>query len=134
MAHFAELDTSNKVIRVIVVSNDDCLDSNGKESEDVGIAFCKSIFGEDTRWKQTSYNNNLRIHYAGPGFTYNEKLDAFILPKPFDSWSLNEETCAWEPPVPRPNVEDPTKEQYIWNESKLEWEKDILPNSENLTP
>jgi hypothetical protein len=131
MAHFAELDNSNKVIRVVVIANDDCLDNRGQESEDVGISFCKSLFGEDGNWKQTSYNRNFRVHYAGPGFTYNEKLDAFIPPQPFASWTLNEERCSWDPPVPYPTVEDPTKESYLWNESLQEWYLDKTFNLEN---
>lgn len=78
MAHFAELDENNIVMRVIVVSNEDCLDENGEESEAIGVAFCKSLFGEDTRWVQTSYNSNIRGTYAGIGFKYDEAENVFV--------------------------------------------------------
>lgn len=102
MAHFAQLDENNVVTQVIVVSNDDCSDQNGVESEELGIAFCKRLFGTDTNWKQTSYNNNMRVRYAGIGFLYNEQLDAFIYPKPFESWTLDEETVEWVSPLGAP--------------------------------
>jgi len=78
MAHFAELDENNIVIRVIVVSNNELLDEQGQESEIKGIAFCKSLFGENTIWKQTSYNGNFRNQFAGIGNIYNSETDAFI--------------------------------------------------------
>lgn len=92
MAHFAELDDQNIVLRVIVVHNNELLD-NSVESEAKGIAFCKALFGGN--WKQTSYNANIRKNYAGIGFTYDSARDAFIPPKPGDSWVLNEDTCQW---------------------------------------
>ena len=99
MAHFAELDANNTVLRVIVVSNEMLLEENGAESEDVGIAFCQSLFGADTRWVQTSYNGNFRKNYCGPGFTYDQARDAFIAPMPEgDGWILDEETCRWRNP------------------------------------
>ena len=82
MAHFAELDADNKVLRVIVVGNQDCLDTSGQESEQVGISFCQSLLGVDTRWVQTSYNGTFRNVFAGIGFTYDELQDAFIAPEP----------------------------------------------------
>ena len=96
MAHFACLDENNVVTQVIVVSNDDCSDVNGNEVEEIGVAFCKKLLGADTNWKQTSYNNTFRVRYAGISYTYNEELDAFIPPRPFDSWVLNTETADWE--------------------------------------
>ena len=99
MAHFAELDANNTVLRVIVVSNDMIIDEQGQESEAVGIAFCQSLFGTDTRWVQTSYNNNFRKNYAGIDFTYDLNRDAFIAPKPEgEGWILDEETCQWRNP------------------------------------
>lgn len=80
MAHFAELDADNKVLRVIVVGNQDCQDSNGQESEAVGIAFCQSLFGTDTIWVQTSYNGNMRGKYAGIGDAYDPEQDVFTSP------------------------------------------------------
>jgi hypothetical protein len=114
MAHFAELDETNVVKQVIVVHNNALLD-NGVESEAKGIAFCQSLFGGD--WIQTSYNSNIRKNYAGIGYFYDSERDAFIPPKPFDSWILDEDTCNWEPPVPYPIDE----KDYIWNETDKEW-------------
>jgi hypothetical protein len=93
MAHFAELDKDNIVKQVIVVSNDDCLDEHGNESEDVGIAFCVNLLGGT--WIQTSYNANFRKNYAGIGFTYDETRNAFVPPKPTEDFTFNEDTCRW---------------------------------------
>lgn len=99
MAHFAELDENNIVLRVIVVGNNMILDEQGQESEAVGIAFCQSLLGAETRWVQTSYNGNFRKNYAGIGFMYDLSRDAFIAPQPEeDGWILNEETCQWRNP------------------------------------
>jgi hypothetical protein len=117
MAHFAQLDENNIVTQVIVVSNDDIKDSEGNESELTGIAFCKSLLGPNTIWKQTSYNNNIRKNYAGIGFTYDATRDAFIAPKPFISWILNETTCIWEAPVAYPNDGN----MYRWDEETTSW-------------
>ena len=76
MAHFAELDDNNIVLRVIVVDNKDTLDESGQESESVGAAFCNNLLGG--RWKQTSYNANFRLNYAGIGYRYDEEQDAFL--------------------------------------------------------
>jgi hypothetical protein len=82
MAHFAELNADNKVLRVIVVGNPDCLDDNGVESEQVGIGFCQSLFGSHTNWLQTSYNGNTRGKFAGIGDTYDPVNDVFVSPEP----------------------------------------------------
>ena len=82
MAHFAELDSNNTVLRVLVVSNDDITDENGQEQEALGITFLQNLFGADTQWVQTSYNNNFRGTYAGIGFTYDEENDVFLPPQP----------------------------------------------------
>ena len=122
MAHFARLDENNVVTQVIVVSNDECL-LDGVENETVGIVFCKKLFGNDTKWKQTSYNANFRKNYAGIGFVYDADMDAFIPPQPFASWVLNKETAKWEPPVPVPadvNTGNPPQ-IYSWNEDTLSW-------------
>lgn len=100
MAHFAELNVDNTVLRVLVVDNNDITDENGQEQEQLGITFLQNILGQDTRWVQTSYNNNFRFRYAGIGYTYDEELDAFIPPKPDGSWVLNSETLNWEPSEP----------------------------------
>jgi hypothetical protein len=117
MAHFAQLDENNIVAQVIVVSNDDIKDSEGNESELTGIAFCKSLLGPNTIWKQTSYNANIRKNYAGIGFTYDATLDAFIAPKPFNSWILNETTCRWEAPYACRN----DGKIYAWDEETTSW-------------
>jgi len=116
MAHFAELNSDNVVTRVIVVANQDTSDANGVEKEYIGAAFCEKLFGGT--WKQTSYNNSIRKRYAGIGYTYNAQLDAFVAPKPFNSWVLNNDTADWDPPISRPEDEgtgDPPI-IYVWNE------------------
>jgi hypothetical protein len=120
MAHFAELGEDNIVLRVIVVSNDDCKDSEGNESEAVGAEFCRNLLGGT--WKQTSYNGNMRARYAGVGYTYNSALDAYIAPKPYPSWELNEETTEWGAPVARP--EEGT---YTWDEDGQAWVEVVTP-------
>lgn len=116
MAHFAELDDNNKVLRIVVINNEDIIDANGKESEELGIAFCHNLYGG--RWIQTSYNSKIRVRYAQIGFEYREDLDAFILPKPFPSWTLNIETYHWDAPVPYPT----DGIMYEWNEEVGDWE------------
>jgi hypothetical protein len=117
MAHFAELNNQGIVLRVIVVDNNKIEDENGDELESIGIQFCRSLFGEETNWIQTSYNGNIRKNYAAIGDTYDISRDAFISPKPYDSWILNEETCAWESPVPY--LDDGNL--YFWNEEEIQW-------------
>lgn len=119
MAHFAQLDDT-QVVQVIVVHNNELLDVNGVESEEKGIAFCKSIFGEHTTWKQTSYNNNFRKNFAGKGFSYCFLRNAFIPVRPYPSWLLDENTCQWVPPV-APPTENPNL--YVWDEITTNWVK-----------
>jgi hypothetical protein len=121
MAHFAEINEQGIVQRVIVVDNNDCKDPEGNESEAVGAAFCNTLLGGI--WKQTSYNGNIRKNYAGVGYTFDEEKDAFIPPKPFSKWVLNETTCQWEAPVAYPTDD----KMYTWNDNKGEWEEVILP-------
>jgi len=116
MAHFAELDENNIVLRVIVVSNADTSDVNGVEREEVGVAFCHSLFGASTIWKQTSYNGNIRKNYAGIGYTYRSDIDAFVAPKPFPSWILNA-SAQWEAPVAMPT----DGQMYSWDEATTSW-------------
>jgi hypothetical protein len=99
MAHFAQLDENNIVTQVIVVANEDIQDNNGVEVESIGVAFCQKLLGAETNWKQTSYNNNIRVRYAGIGYSYNAKLDAFVPPQPFASWTLNKKTADWVSPL-----------------------------------
>lgn len=117
MAHFAELDENNVVKQVIVVNNNELLDESGKEVEQKGIDFCVAHYGGT--WIQTSYNSNFRKNYAGVFFVYDEEKDAFIPPKSFNSWVLNEATCRWEAPVPRPN----DGKDYEWDEDSVSWKE-----------
>ena len=122
MAHFAKIGLNNKVINVVSVHNNELLDANGVEQEVLGCQFLEGITGWAV-WKQTSYNANFRKHFAGVGYTYDESRDAFIAPKPFASWILNEETCNWEAPVAKPNDEN----KYKWSEENQQWE--VVDNS-----
>ena len=116
MAHFAKLE-NNVVKQVIVVSNQDILDEQGQESEEKGIAFCSNLLGGT--WLQTSYNGKIRKNYAGIGYTYDEGRDAFIPPKPFNSWLLDEVTCQWKAPVDYPT----DGKIYNWNEDTQSWDE-----------
>ena len=117
MAHFAEINDSNIVTRVIVVHNNELL-LGDTESETKGIDFCESLFGH-RNWVQTSYNGNMRYNFAGVGYTWDKDNDAFYAPQPFASWSLNEDYI-WEAPVPYP--EDASAEKiYAWDEENQEW-------------
>lgn len=117
MAHFAQLDANNVVLQVVVVANKDTADANGVEKEYIGAAFLERLLGGT--WKQTSYNGNMRKRYAGIGFTYNAELDAFVPPKPYASWVLNNTTADWEAPVAMPT----DGKLYVWNETILNWEE-----------
>ena len=123
MAHFAKLDENNIVTAVHVVNNEVAPD------EATGIEFLNNLHGGNSVWKQTSYNTfagehalggtPLRKNYAGRGYTYDESRDAFIEPKPFDSWTLNETTCLWQAPTPYPDDGG----QYVWNEDTQQWDQ-----------
>ena len=117
MAHFAKIGLNNKVIEVQSVVNEVLHDSNGVEQEVNGIDFLTKLTGWSI-WKQTSYNNNFRKNFAGIGFTYDEDRDAFIPPKPYPSWLLNEDTCLWECPVAYPT----DGQRYTWNETNQTWD------------
>jgi len=126
MASFAKIGLNSKVIEVLSVVNEVLHDSNGVEQENIGIDFLTKLTGYPV-WKQTSYNthggvhNNggtpLRKNHAGIGYTYDEDRDAFIPPKPYQSWILNEDTCLWNTPVAMPINDN----RYTWNESTLTW-------------
>lgn len=115
MAHFAQLDENNVVTQVIVVANTDTADANGVEKEYIGAAFCERLLGGT--WKQTSYNGNFRKRYAGVGYTYNVELDAFVPPKPYSSWVLDNDTASWIAPVSKPD----DGKLYRWDEPTLSW-------------
>jgi len=116
MAHFAKLE-NNVVTQVIVVSNQDILDDKNQESEELGIKFCSNLLGGT--WLQTSYNGKIRKNYAGIGYTYDEALDAFIAPKPFDSWVLDTNKAQWKAPVDYPTDEG----RFTWNEETKSWDE-----------
>jgi hypothetical protein len=115
MAHFAKLGVGNIVEQVIVVSNDVAT------TEQDGVDFINKLYNTRDVWKQTSYNGNFRKNYAGIGYTYDQQRDAFIEPKPFNSWTLKESTCRWEAPIPMPNDVSAIK-QYKWNEQNQSWD------------
>lgn len=117
MAHFAQLDENNIVIRVTVISNDDIRDENGNESEQLGVALCEQLVSPG-RWIQTSYNSNFRKQYAGIGFRYDADADVFIEPSPYPSWILNGQHD-WEAPIPLP-IEGG---KYQWNEEAQTWDE-----------
>jgi len=133
MAHFAKLTENNVVLATHVVNNSDILDENGIESEAIGQAFLEKHHGWPANlWKQTSYNTVSGVHklggtpfrknYAGKGMVYDAGRDAF-LPPPCDyaSWTLNETTCQYECPEPRPVEED-----YEWDENTVSWKKTVI--------
>jgi hypothetical protein len=122
MAHFAKLGVGNIVKEVISINNAVITDSNGVEQEQLGVDFINKLYNTRDVWKQTSYNNNIRKNYAGIGFHYDQARDAFIAPKPFNSWILNEDTCRWEAPVAMPTTELEDNQYYSWNESIINWE------------
>ena len=112
MAHFAKLGVGNIVETVIVVSNDIAT------TEQAGSDFLNNLYNTRDVWKQTSYNSNIRKNFAGVGYTYDQTRDAFIEPKPYNSWILNETTCLWEAPVALPDTEN----RYNWNEETQQWD------------
>jgi hypothetical protein len=134
MAHFAQLDDNNVVTQVIVVSNDDTSDSNGVETESIGVAFCQKLLGASTNWKQTSYNGNMRGNYAGIGYVYSTGVatlgvgstDVFMPAKPYASWTVSTTAAQWEPPSTPGAAPTLTDEEvaankyYVWNESNYQ--------------
>tara|TARA_A100000171_G_C2028188_1_gene94482 strand:+ start:204 stop:548 length:345 start_codon:yes stop_codon:yes gene_type:complete len=112
MAHFAKLGIGNIIEKVEVVSNDIAT------TEQAGVEFLQNLYNDKAVWKQTSYNGIIRKNFASKGFKYDQIRDAFIPPKLFDSWILNEDTCRWEAPVAKPNDDN----RYIWNEKNQNWE------------
>ena len=122
MAHFAKLGKGGKVERVEKISNDIAT------TEQAGIDFLNNLYGTNDIWKQTSYNTRGGVHilggtpfrknYAGIDFKYDQIRDAFIEPKPYNSWTLNETTCRWDPPVAKPT----DGQRYNWNETNQTWD------------
>ena len=110
MGHFAKVE--NNIVTHVIVAEPSFIDSGA--------------VGDPSNWVQTSYNTRAGVHpegrplrknYAGIGYTYDRERDAFIPPRPFESWILNEETCLWDPPVPMPN----DGISYEWNEETQNW-------------
>jgi hypothetical protein len=118
MAHFAELDADNVVIRVIVVGNDVTI-IDGVEDEQRGIDYLAEVLPGTGPWVQTSYNHTFRFNYARIGVTYDADRDAFMELEPYPSWTLNEDTHRWEPPTPR-------LRGHLWDEDTLSW---VRPDS-----
>jgi len=104
MSHFAKID-SNNIVTEVIVAEQDFINSGA-----VGDSFL---------WVQTSYNNNFRKNYAGVGFTYDKTRDAFYVPQPYPSWTLNEDTCQWEAPVAYPDDD----KMYDWDEETQSWDE-----------
>ena len=142
MAHFAKLDENNVVLEVHGLDNSELLvtglfrSSTGEqhyeiESEDKGIQFLTNWSKGYTNWRQTSYNGNFRKNFAGIGFVYDAERDAFIPPKPYNSWTLNENTCQWEPLVAKPDMILPTTNKtgigHNWNEETTSWDEVVIP-------
>jgi len=130
MAHFAKLNDNNIVTQVVVVSTVDTCNEEGFEVEEIGQKFLQNLYGQEDKWVKTSYNGNIRKNYAGIGYEYNKKLDAFIAPKPFDSWVLDEKLCCYVAPIPFPEGE---QKLYSWDEENKKWKESdlILPNNIN---
>jgi hypothetical protein len=123
MAHFAEINESNIVVRVIAVADSDCGGGQYPQSDPIGAEFCNRLLGGV--WKQTSYNNNFRKQYAGVGYRFDAENDRFIQPQPFPSWQLDD-NGDWQAPVPYP-----TEGNYYWDELAQSWvEADWWPNPE----
>ena len=132
MAHFAEIDSNNKVLRVLVACNQDIANNGGEQSEQAAEHFktvCP-LSPQGVKWVQTSYNNNFRKKYAAIGDTYDPINNKFILPQPFPSWNLDEND-KWQAPVPYPttynytilNIDgSPIPDSYDWNENNQSWD------------
>jgi hypothetical protein len=118
MAHFAKIGIDNIVTDVLVVANRETMDAQGNEQEAIGIEFLRNLTGHQT-WVQTSYNSSIRKNYAGVGYTYDSTRDAFIAPKPYPSWTLNETTCQWSAPTSMPT----DGKFYEWDESTTSWKE-----------
>jgi len=120
MAHFAQLNESNLVTQVIVLANEELL-IDGVENEAKGINFLKNLYGENTNWVQTSYNNSFRGNFAAIGSLYDPVNNYFIAPSPYPSWVLNVQTAQWEAPIAMPT----DGKLYEWDEETLNWVEHI---------
>lgn len=122
MAHYARVNTDNIVVNVTPIPNEIITDENGVEHEEWAFQhlYITIPHSKYDKWVQTSINNNFRKRYALPGYTWNQKLDAFIDPKPYESWIFNESTCEWEAPIPMPQATE-EGQGYQWVEDDLSW-------------
>jgi len=118
MVHFARLDKNNKVIEVQALNNEVITDENNVEQEQLGIDFLSNLHNGGW-WKQTSKDGSDRKNQASTGFSYDKKRDAYIPPQPFTSWTLNEDTCYWQPPTAMPDDD----KMYNWNEDTTTWDE-----------
>ncbi len=118
MAHYAKIGTGNIVLSVEVVSNAVLL-KDDIENEQQGVEFLQNLYGNRDLYIQTSYNNNSRKNYAGVGYKYDAERDAFIAPKPYPSWVLDEDTCIWNAPVAHPD----DGKKYSWDEDTTSWKE-----------
>ena len=118
MAHFAELDSNNIVLRIVVIGNSDTCTPDSTEVESIGAAYCQKLFGGI--WKQTSYNATFRKNFAGVGYKYYADNNLFAAPQPYASWSLNTTTGQWDAPITKPTLTDAqiaSNSIYKWDES-----------------
>lgn len=121
MAHFAELDENNVVLRVCVIENAVIRGLTGEEEEDLGVEFFRNLHGNETAvWKQCSYNHNMRGRFPDKGWTYNETDDKFYPVKPYPSWVWNDEAYRWDSPLGTP-FEDNNDERTTWDEDSQSW-------------
>jgi len=132
MAHFAKINENNEITEVVVVNNDVITDENGEEQESLGVEFLRNLNNEPSaNWKQTSYNTTANTHVAGGtpfrknfawvGGTYDSSRDAFIPPKTYPSWVLDETTCTWTAPVAKPAFDENNPAYYTWDEENGQW-------------
>jgi hypothetical protein len=121
MAHFAEIDSNNIVLRVNCACNIDIANNGGEQSEQAAQHFAtvSPLSQNGIKWIQTSYNNNFRKQYAGIGYTYDSVKDKFISPQPYPSWLLDSNDD-WQPPVPYP--QNNNNQYYSWNENNKTWD------------
>ena len=124
MAHFAELDNNNLVLRIVVISNDDVNKNGGDQSETAALAVEQIVpFSNGVKWVQCSFNGNFRGKYPGVGFTYDIEKDKFIAPKPYESWTLDI-NGTWQSPVAYPSITtygDNIKFSITWDENEQKW-------------
>ena len=118
MKYFAKIELNNKVTAVLNVDDSVLKDADGNEYENLGVSFLTELTGWPI-WKETWKDGSQRKNFAGIDYTYDETRNAFISPKRYPSWTLNESTCQWDPPTPLPD----DGKKYIWNEAAQQWDE-----------